>query len=90
MKAYITKYALTVGIELFDGEIAERISAGMFCYSRDGWDCYAHGEGKEWHRTWSRAAARARVLRDKKIASHASAIKKLKAMDWPDAEPEAK
>lgn len=87
MKAYVTKYALTEGIRVVDGEIAENSGGRMFCYHTAGlWNEYAHGEGKEWHRTWARAVARARVLRDKKIASHASAIKKLKEMDWPDAE----
>lgn len=87
MKAYITKHALTAGIIEVDAEVCTAISTNMIAYKDGDYDCYAHGEGKQWHRTWARAVARARIVRDAKIASLAKSAKKLKALDWPDAEP---
>jgi hypothetical protein len=71
MKAFITKYALTKGIEEAD-DFEDRGEG----FIKKGW-CYFHGEGREWHRTRESAVQRALVMRDKKIASLRKAIGKL-------------
>jgi hypothetical protein len=69
--AYITKYALTTGIQTVN------MVAGPGTFEN------YHGEGKDWHRTMEGAIARAEVMRKKKIASLHRAIKKLEAMTFP-------
>jgi len=71
--AWVTKYALTLGIKKVDGRINHKISSGMLCYSdRET----AHGN--DWHRTEADAVARAEQMRLKKIASLEKQIYKMK------------
>ena len=83
MKVWITKYALTEGISVEEGELSET-SPSMFCYGdRAGYSQqYAHGEGKDWHRTPEAAEARAEVMRQAKIASVKKSLAKLERMTF--------
>ena len=73
--AWVTKYALTLGIKKVDGRINHTISSGMFCYGDGG---TAHGN--DWHRTEAEAVARAEQMRLKKIAGLEKQIAKLKKL----------
>lgn len=78
MKAYVTKYALTAGIQEVDGELfadGRAIKWGSYFNS-------AHGEGVEWHRTREGAVEKAHEMRTKKIASLRKSIAKLERMTW--------
>ena len=77
MKAWITKYALTSGIHEVVAEQSKE-SPGMISWG--GWNGYAHGEGRDWHRTREGAMVRAEVMRKKKIESLKKSIKKLEAL----------
>lgn len=71
IKAWITKYALTKGIEVVDAEVCHNINSGMIAYGR----CQ-HAHGKDWHRTPEAAIARAEEMRKAKIASLRKSIEK--------------
>jgi len=78
--AYITKYALTMGILEIKAGVCHRINSGMIAeVGAEHRSCY-HGEGKEWHRTREEAVKRAEVMREKKIAALKTQIKKLERM----------
>ena len=80
MKAWITKYALTEGIFVVDGDLH---SDRMLCYRRGSdWEQYAHGEGKDWHRTEISAITRAEQMRQAKIASLRRSIQKLEGLTF--------
>ena len=83
MRVYITKYALTAGILEVDGEVSSNSPTLMgFKYPADNWwYSIAHGEGKEWHRSLEAAQARAKQMRDKKIASLRKQIAKLESIE---------
>jgi len=75
---YVTKYALTVSIEKVDNVKIENDMAismkgfgGLICF---------HGEGREWHRTWESALARAEKMRVNKIRSLVIRMGKLEAI----------
>ena len=83
MKVWITKYALTKGIEEADVEltstadlVVERSSGALGC------DQYYHGKGKEWHQTKIEAIQRAEEMRKKKIDSLRKQIEKLEKMTF--------
>ena len=77
IKAWVTKYALTVGIELVDGEVCHEISSGMLSYGRS-----QSAHGKDWHRTPEAALARAEEMRKKKIASLRKSIANMEALTF--------
>jgi hypothetical protein len=77
MRAWITKYALTSGICEVEAEQC-RESPSMISWG--GWNGYAHGEGRGWHRTREGAMVRAEAMRKKKIESLKKSIKKLEAL----------
>ena len=79
IKAWITKYALTEGIEVADAEMCS--DGGMIAYGNVGYGSqYAHG--KDWHRTPEAALARAEEMRKAKIASLLKSIDKLERMTF--------
>lgn len=79
IKAWITKYALTEGIEVADAEMCS--DGGMIVYGNVGYgNQYAHG--KDWHRTPEAALARAEEMRKAKIASLLKSIDKLERMTF--------
>ena len=75
--AWVTKYALTLGIKKVDGIIPHAISSGMLCY---GDRETAHGN--DWHRTEDEAIAKAEQMRVKKIAALEKQIAKLKKLSF--------
>ena len=79
--AWVTKYALTLGIKKVDGRINHKISSGMLCY---GDRETAHGN--DWHRTEAEAVARAEQMRLKKIESLEKQVAKLKKLSFTAVE----
>lgn len=81
MKVWITKYALTAGIQAVDAETTHTPS--MVSYRPEGisMDMYAHGEGKDWHRTPESAEQRAHEMLQKKIASLKKGLAKFESME---------
>ncbi len=77
MKVYVTKNALTRGIEELEVELVPGTSMVRTPNRESGYTQYLHGEGKEWHRTFEAAQIKARELKDKKIISLHRALKKL-------------
>jgi hypothetical protein len=81
MKAWITKYALTSGIQEVDGEVDTSISATMFSWTpASGWMKHAHG--KDWHKTREAAIARAEEMRLTKIAGLKRSIAELEKLKF--------
>lgn len=76
---YVTKYALTAGIQKRRLRISS--STGLVA-TADHPPIYFHGAGKEWHRTWESALARAEKMRADKIASLQKSIAKLEMMEF--------
>lgn len=77
MTAYITRYALTSGIEQAEGECYDN---GIFGYSINGHTNYVHGNG--WHKTKDAALECAESMRLKKIASLKKSIAKLEKLTF--------
>lgn len=81
MKAYITKYALTLGVQEIEGEISKTCSS-MFTVPHISWNRNFHREGRDWHRTREAAVKRAEMMRLNKIASLKKSIVKLKSLEF--------
>ena len=83
MTVFVTKYALTSGIQEVEGEPWDN-SPDMFCETRTSgqYSSNFHGEGKEWHRTKEGASAKAEAMRTRKIASLKQQITKLQEMKF--------
>lgn len=77
VKAWVTKYALSEGIQTVDGEVPHNISSTMLCYGEHG---TAHGN--DWHRTLEAALERAEEMRKAKIKSLNRQIMKLEGMTF--------
>lgn len=75
VKIFVTKYALTAGIQEVDAEVKSK----MAHWKVGGWSMYAHGEGRDWHKTREAAVVRAEHIRAAKIHSLHRSIKKLEA-----------
>lgn len=75
---YITKYALTEGILKVQGEI----SGDLLSWRRPGAhrDEYAHGDGKNWHRTEEGARKKAEEMRKRRVGALLKGAAKLEAM----------
>jgi hypothetical protein len=85
MKAYITKYALTVGIQEVEVELSPDHPHYISWKEEGVWgSLYAYGKGKQWHRTKDAALAKAEQMRLAKIESHKKSIKKLESLKWPN------
>lgn len=76
MKFYVTKYALTAGIQKVEAEYPDD---GLLDV---GTGTYYHREGREWHCTRAAAISRAEEMRLAKIKSHKKAIAKLEKMTF--------
>ena len=74
--AWVTKYALTTGIQVVSGNVTD----GMLSYSTGKYLEHAHG--KDWHRTPESALARAEEMRLAKIKSLQKSIAKLEALTF--------
>jgi len=79
--AWITKYALTEGIEVVEAELCSDISDKMITYGGNGYLSQS-AHGNDWHRTPESAIARAEKMRSAKIESMEKQIKKLKRMTF--------
>ena len=75
--AYITRYALSIGIV---SQLVEYRGVGMVREVKESYPTYYHG--KDWHRTREAAVERAEQMRKAKIASLEKQIKKLRALTF--------
>jgi hypothetical protein len=82
--AWVTKYALTDGIQKVSGTVRHETSSDMLSYQArngyHGWTALVHG--KDWHRTPEAALARAEEMRKAKIASLKKSIAKLEVIKF--------
>ena len=67
-EVYITKYALSRGIQKRMCRWAAYTTTGMMCDILDS-GVYFHGENKDWHHTYEGAKERAETMVAKKISS---------------------
>ncbi len=78
-EAWITKYALTSGIIHATGEASD----GTFIwYGNSRAMNFAHGEGKEWHRSLDAALDRAAAMRDARLESLTKSIRKMEKVKF--------
>lgn len=82
MKAFITKYCLSIGIQEVDDAEHDQKFTSMISVPSLGPFANFHGEGMEWHRTYEAAVAMAHKIRLRKIASLKKSIAKLEALTW--------
>ena len=81
---FVTKYALTDGIQKVKGELPLAGNGSMLAVKQSGTTIpmYYHGEGKDWHRTRDQAVKRAEEMRLKKIKSLEKNIEKMKRLKF--------
>lgn len=83
VKVWITKYALTYGIEEKEAERCTDINNDMVTIiNKDTMNEFYHGEGKEWHLSKESAINKAEEMRNKKIGSLKKQIAKLENMKF--------
>lgn len=83
MKIYVTKYALTEGIEVYERREPSDDRDGMVtCVNQKGMNRVAYFHGQDWHLTQSEAQDRAEKMRVAKIASLRKSIDKLEKMTF--------
>lgn len=80
MKAFITKYALTVGIQEVDDAFTRTEFPNTISVPSLG--VFATFHGSEWHRTLESAKSRAGDMKVKRIISLRKQIAKLEAMNF--------
>lgn len=78
--AWVTKYALTTGIDMVEAEWCNDISESMISYGAEGGRMGLTAHGKDWHRTPEAAIARAEEMRAAKIAAMRKQLTKLERM----------
>lgn len=79
-EVYVTKYALTVGIERLT--VRYRLVPTMVIAMDHRYGSVFRDEGREWHRTIDSAVARAETMRKAKLASLRKSIAKLEGMTF--------
>jgi hypothetical protein len=79
IKVFATKYALSLGIEEFIAEWNEDFPTRV---SNRWHSATYHGEGRDWHRNYSDAVAKAEKMRVAKIVDLKKQIAKLEKMTW--------
>ena len=79
MKVWITKYALTDGIQECEGEAVDSFPNVV---AVKGGYCTAHYHGKDWHKTYEAAVIRAGEMRVSKIAALKKKIAKLETLSF--------
>ncbi len=79
MKVYITKYALTKGVMIEDGDFSE--ITGAFIVTKPGLiiDFY---HGKDFHTTKESALKRCEEMKIKKLQSLGEQVKKISAIEF--------
>jgi hypothetical protein len=80
--AWITKYALTTGIDMVRAEWCNDISETMIIYGANDGRMGQTAQGKDWHRTPEAAIARAEEMRAAKIAAMRKQLTKLERMTF--------
>lgn len=78
--AWVTKHALTTGIEMVKAELRNDISERMIRYAADGGLMVSTAHGNDWHRTPEAAIARAEEMRTARIKSLQKQIVNLERM----------
>lgn len=79
VEAWITKYALTSGIIHVTGEAGD----GVFIWhGPSGSMNFAHGEGREWHRSLDAALVRAEAMRTARLESLSNSIRKMEKVKF--------
>lgn len=84
MKFYITKYALTGGITICEGEIVHTINPKMISVKYGSFNVHYHKP--HWHESAGDALAQAELMRVAKLKSIEKSRKKLEAMKFTIAE----
>jgi hypothetical protein len=79
--AWVTKYALTEGIEAVKAEWCSDISDKMITYGEEGYSRQS-AHGNDWHRTPEAALARAEEMRAAKVASLKKSLAKMERMTF--------
>ena len=79
--AWITKYALTDGIEVVEAELCSDISGTMISYSAST-SIRLHAHGNDWHRTPEAALKRAEEMRIAKLALLKKNMAKIERMTF--------
>lgn len=74
--AYVTKYALTAGVQEVEAEWSEKYP-GMISYKAEGSRYVQFAHGSDWHRSPDVALAKAESMRQRKIESMRRSITKL-------------
>ena len=87
MKVFITKYALTKGIQEEQAKRSAQSPTTMIEVNptpENGYDFteYFHGEGEEWHLTRKSASATAEKMRRSKINSLQKEIEKMEELNF--------
>ena len=77
IKAWVTRYALTSGIQFVDAVVCHSVSSNMIIYGK-----MVSAHGKDWHRTPRAAVERAEEMRKQKIISLNKSIKKLESLTF--------
>ena len=80
--AWVTKYALTDGIQKVSGTVRHETRSGMLSYTGSRYEWRECVHGNDWHRTPEAALARAEEMRKAKIASLKKSIAKLEAIKF--------
>lgn len=78
MKVWVTKYALTNGIEEVEVNVNENLASVVGAR----FPTYYHGEGKEWHRTREQAVKRAEDMRAARLKSLSKQVKRIEALTF--------
>ena len=79
MEIYITKYALTEGIN--KAYVSEENIEGDRVFIKSRWTCVSYGK-TDWHKTKAEAKIRAEEMRQKKIASLKKQLAKMEKMTF--------
>lgn len=79
VEAWITKYALTSGIIHVNGEVND---GTLVWYGESGLMNFAHGEGREWHRSLDAALGRSEEMRLLRIESLRKSIRKVEKVKF--------
>lgn len=83
MKIYVTKYALTEGIEVYERkEPSDDLNGMITVVNSKAMNKVSYFHGKDWHLTQSEAQDRAEIMRVAKIASLRKSIDKLEKMTF--------
>lgn len=82
MKVYYTKYALTSGILIVEGELSERNPGYLSINRLDKMVMQGLLHPGEWFETWEAAVDKAETMRANAIKSAEKKISKLRNMKW--------